>query len=314
MKHPKSATFYNLDALFSFAQAPTIIRTRKAAHKRSGTTAMNDTVSLKTILQEIAETLKITRPLTVLDVETTGLSFKTDRIIQVSFSTVTPSKEVSTRTRLINPEMPIPEAATAIHGITDADVADESTFQHIAKSLAESLHGHDFIGYNFRFDQGMLNAEFERAKIPSPFVDTAVIDPFRLWQHLETRTLSDAVEHFYGAKPKNAHRADVDVDSTARAFVGQLRTNKLPLSVQDLHHITQPRDWLDPDGKIIWRDGAARLNFGQYRGQTLQEVQKKDKGYFNFIIKKDFPAKVKKIITEAAEGVYPKAPSHLDND
>ena len=59
---------------------------------------MNDTVSLKTILREIAETLKITRPLTILDVETTGLSFKTDRIIQVSFSTVTPSKEVSTRT------------------------------------------------------------------------------------------------------------------------------------------------------------------------------------------------------------------------
>ena len=247
---------------------------------------MNDTVSLKTILQEIAETLKITRPLTILDVETTGLSFKTDRIIQVSFSTVTPAKEVSTRTRLINPEMPIPEAATAIHGITDADVADEPTFQHIAKSLTESLRGHDFIGYNFRFDQGMLNAEFQRTEVPSPFVDTAVIDPFRLWQHLETRTLSDAVERFYGTKPENAHRADVDVDSTARAFVGQLRTNKLPLSIQDLHNITQPRDWLDPDGKVIWRDGAARLNFGKYTGRTLQEIRNQDSGYFNFILRK----------------------------
>ena len=275
---------------------------------------MNDTVSLKTILQEIAETLKITRPLTILDVETTGLSFKTDRIIQVSFSTVTPSKNVLTRTRLINPEMPIPKAATAIHGITDADVADEPTFQRIAKSLAESLHGHDFIGYNFRFDQGMLKAEFDRTDVPSPVVDTAVIDPFRLWQYLETRTLSDAVEHFYGTKPENAHRADVDVDSTARAFVGQLRTNKLPLSIQDLHNITQPRDWLDPDGKIIWRDGAARLNFGKYRGQTLEEVQKKEEKYFDFILKKDFSDKVKKIIAAAAKGDYPKAPSHLDND
>ena len=275
---------------------------------------MNDTVSLKTILQEIAETLKITRPLTILDVETTGLSFKTDRIIQVSFSTVTPAKEVSTRTRLINPEMPIPEAATAIHGITDADVADEPTFQHIAKSLTESLRGHDFIGYNFRFDQGMLNAEFQRTEVPSPFVDTAVIDPFRLWQHLETRTLSDAVEHFSGTKPENAHRADVDVDSTARAFVGQLRTNKLPLSIQDLHNITQPRDWLDPDGKVIWRDGAARLNFGKYTGRTFQEIRNQDSGYFNFILKKDFSTEVKAIITAAVEGLYPTAPSHLDND
>ena len=275
---------------------------------------MNDTVSLKTILQEIAETLKITQPLTILDVETTGLSFKADRIIQVSFSTVTPSKNVLTRTRLINPEMPIPEAATAIHGITDADVADEPPFQHIAKSLTESLRGHDFIGYNFRFDQGMLNAEFQRTEVPSPFVDTAVIDPFRLWQHLETRTLSDAVEHFYGTKPENAHRADVDVDSTARAFVGQLRTNKLPLSIQDLHNITQPRDWLDPDGKVIWRDGAARLNFGKYTGRTLQEIRNQDSGYFNFILKKDFSAEVKAIITAAVEGLYPTAPSHLDND
>jgi DNA polymerase-3 subunit epsilon len=313
MKHPKSATFYNLDALFSFAQAPTIIRTHRAFHKRPGTTAMNNTVSLKTILQEIAETLKIARPLTILDVETTGLSPKTDRIVQISFSTVTPSKEVSTHTRLINPEMPIPEAATAIHGISDADVAHEPTFQHIAKSLAESLRGHDFIGYNFRFDQGMLNAEFERTDVPSPVVDTAVIDPLRLWQHLETRTLSDAVERFYGTKPENAHRADVDVDSTARAFVGQLRTKKLPLSIQDLHDITQPRGWLDPEGKIIWRGGAARLNFGKYNGRTLQEIRNQDSGYFKFILKKDFSAEVKAIITAAAEDVYPAAPSHVDN-
>jgi len=314
MKHPKSATCYNLDALFSFAQAPTIIRTHRAFHKRPGTTAMNNTVSLKTILQEIAETLKIARPLTILDVETTGLSPKTDRIVQISFSSVTPSKEVSTHTRLINPEMPIPEATTAIHGISDADVEHEPTFKTIAKSLAESLRGHDFIGYNFRFDQGMLNAEFERTDVPSPVVNTAVIDPLRLWQHLETRTLSDAVERFYGTKPENAHRADVDVDSTARAFVGQLRTNKLPLSIQDLHNITQPRGWLDPEGKIIWRGGAARLNFGKYSGRTLQEIQNQDSGYFNFILKKDFSANVKAIIAEAAEGVYPTAPSHLDND
>ena len=59
----------------------------------------------------------------------------------------------STKTLRVNPEMPIPEKATAIHGISDEDVKDAPTFNEIARSLAKDFEGCDLAGYNsVRFD------------------------------------------------------------------------------------------------------------------------------------------------------------------
>ena len=272
---------------------------------------MSNGESLADVLREIATTLHIERPLTVLDVETTGTWRGYDRVVQVGFATVTPDVEVSQRTRLINPEIPIPAEATDIHGITNEQVANEPAFRQIAGSLAQSLAGHDFIGYQVRFDREMLEGEFVRADVPSPFVRAAVIDPLRIWQQLETRTLSDAVERFYGTRPDEIHRADADVDSTARALVGQLRKHgggRLPLSAQELHEISHPRKptWIDAEGKIVWRDGAARFSFGERMiGVALHEA---DRGLLEWVLRENFPADVKRIVHDALAGTYPEAP------
>ena len=277
-----------------------------------GNDTMSHSESLADVLREIAATLRIERPLAVLDVETTGIWRGYDRVVQVAFATVTLGREVTTRSRLINPEIPIPVEATEVHGITNADVADAPTFPQVARSLAESLAGHDFIGYQVRFDREMLESEFARADVPSPFVGAAQIDPLRIWQHLETRKLSDAVERFYGKRPDEEHRADADVNSTARALVGQLREHggdRLPLSVQALHEISHPREptWIDAEGKIVWRDGAARFSFGERMiGVALHEA---DHGLLEWLLRGNFPADVKRIVRDALAGTYPAAPA-----
>ena len=100
--------------------------------------------------------LNLKRPLVFFDLETTGVDTAKDRIVEISMVKVMPNGDEIVRTRLINPQMPIPADATAIHGITDEDVKDAPTFAQIAKSLAQFIEGCDFGGFNSnRFDLPM---------------------------------------------------------------------------------------------------------------------------------------------------------------
>ncbi|MDE5695583.1 MAG: 3'-5' exonuclease, partial [Alistipes sp.] len=108
--------------------------------------------------------LNLKRPIVFFDLETTGVDTSKDRIVEISMIKVMPDGEEITRTRRINPGMPIPAEATAVHGITDEDVADAPKFAQVAKSLEEFIRGCDFGGFNSnRFDLPMLVEEFMRA-------------------------------------------------------------------------------------------------------------------------------------------------------
>src|SRR5688500_20273897 len=79
------------------------------------------------------------RPLAFLDLETTGLNPRVDRIVELAIVRVTPDGEVLERARRFNPGVPIPAEASAVHGITDADVAGEPSYSQTARSLLELL-------------------------------------------------------------------------------------------------------------------------------------------------------------------------------
>ena len=90
--------------------------------------------------------ITLERPLAVLDLETTGTDTKIDRIVEVSVLKLVPGGEPDHRTRRVNPGVPIPPEATAVHGITDDDVADCPAFRAIAPGLARFLDGCDLCG------------------------------------------------------------------------------------------------------------------------------------------------------------------------
>ena len=83
--------------------------------------------------------LNLRNPLVFFDLETTGINIVKDRIVEISYVKVFPNGKEETKTRRINPGMPIPPESTAIHGITDEDVKDCPTFKEIAKSLATQI-------------------------------------------------------------------------------------------------------------------------------------------------------------------------------
>ena len=82
--------------------------------------------------------LKLERPLIVFDIESTGIMPQRDRIVELAVLKIYPDGRTQSTVRRLNPEMPIPPGATAIHGITDDDVKDCPVFSIIAESLAST--------------------------------------------------------------------------------------------------------------------------------------------------------------------------------
>ena len=77
--------------------------------------------------------LNLRRPLVVFDLETTGVSVTHDRIVEICLLKVFPDMREEIRTYRINPGIPIPAGATAVHGISNADVADKPSFKEMSK-------------------------------------------------------------------------------------------------------------------------------------------------------------------------------------
>ena len=102
----------------------------------------------------------------VIDCEATGLDPDNDRIISVGVAladlTVDDEHEIPTLETLVNPGVPIPPAATLVHGITDEDVADHAGFGEMAQKLRDFVGDRPLVGFNVSFDKRILNAELKR--------------------------------------------------------------------------------------------------------------------------------------------------------
>ena len=141
--------------------------------------------------------LKLTRPTIFFDRKTTGVDTAHDRIVEISMVKIEPNGTKQVKTRRINPEMPIPAEATAVHGISDEDVKDEPTFKQIAKSLAKFIEGCDFGGFNSnRFDLPMLVEEFMRAEVDVDFRKRKFVDVQNIFHKKEQRTLVAAYKFY----------------------------------------------------------------------------------------------------------------------
>ena len=110
--------------------------------------------------------LNLKNPIVFFDLETTGVNIATDRIVEISYLKVYPNGKEECKTLRINPGIPIPPESTAVHGISDADVANCPTFKEVAKTIAREIEGCDLAGYNSnRFDIPLLVEELLRALI-----------------------------------------------------------------------------------------------------------------------------------------------------
>ncbi len=267
-------------------------------------------------LVQIAERLRLTAPLTFFDTETTGVNPDRDRIVEISAVRVSPAGSVvGFGTHRIHPGIPIPAEASAVHGITDADVRDAATFGQLASTLRAWFEGTDLAGYNAaRFDRRILAAEFMRAGMEETaqcVLDARVVDVQTIFFKHEPRDLSAALRFFCGESHDGAHGSAADVVAAVKVFAAQLDRYDLPKTVDGLVAFCDPRDpsWLDREGKIAWRGGEACINFGKNQGVPLRMLVTRDRSFLDWLLRSDFAEDTKALVRAALKGQYPTPPA-----
>ena len=249
--------------------------------------------------------LQLTRPIVCFDLETTGVDPGTDRIVEISILRVEPDGSRVTRTRRINPGRPIPEGATAVHGIRDEDVADAPSFRQIAKGLVEMLEGADLAGFNVaRFDIPLLDREFRDNGFDLGLDKRRIVDAMTIFHRMEPRDLSAATRFYLGREHTGAHEAEADVAASFEILEAQLeRYDDIPQTVDALDAWLRriPENAADQSGKFVHEDGRVVFNFGKHKGMPLAEVAASAPDYLQWILGSDFPDDAKRFVREALD-------------
>jgi len=253
--------------------------------------------------------LQLTRPLVVIDTETTGLNNREDRIVDISIIKILPDGKEEMLSSLINPTIPIPVESTEIHGITDSDVQGKPTFKEFAQKIIDFIDNCDLCGFNIKFDLSFLESEYQRAEVTYSHEGRKILDVQHIYYKLEPRDLSSANLRYCGKSLEKAHGAEIDVKATINILESQLKQNdELPRDISGLQEFCNPKDpsWIDDEGKFIWSKGEATINFGKHKGQTFEFMSKNEPDYFRWMAGADFSSEVKKIVEEAIKGEFPR--------
>jgi DNA polymerase-3 subunit epsilon len=190
------------------------------------------------------------------DTETTGIKYDKERIIEIAAYDPVQNRTLE---MFINPGIPIPAEATAIHKITDEMVKEAPPFSVVGQKFVEFCEGEIVLiaHNNDSFDLPFLKCEFERNNLTFP--DWKTIDSLK-WAR---RYRPDLPKHplqflreIYGIQANNAHRALDDVIVLHQIF--SMMIDDLTME-QVIELMQKPKS-------------IQRMPFGKYQGQPLKDV------------------------------------------
>ncbi len=223
------------------------------------------------------------REFVAFDLETTGLHAGSDRVVEVGAVRFDPGgRELGRFERLVNPGRPVPEAARAIHGISDDDLADEPLAGAVLPRFVEFLGDPattTLLAHNAWFDAGFLGSELSRLGRPAP--GHAVVDTLALAR----RKLPGLGNHRLDTL---ARALDLDPEGPHRALADSLRVKGLWLKVGGRDEpddalvaypiftadrpVVAPLGW-DVIAEAISSGGTVRMEYtGGTRGTAPREV------------------------------------------
>lgn len=257
---------------------------------------------------EVAEAAaRSDRGVLVFDVETTGTDRRRDQVIElcVQFGL---GDGAESKTWRFKPAVAISPGAQAVHGISMEMLEGCPAFGDVVEEITKVFEEAEvLVGYNLVFDIDMVSAEYERLGRPLPaWAKKTIIDPFRMWQQCEPRSLVHAHQRFVGHTFDAAHSATADVAATGRVLNGMLRT--FGLEAHDWRAIAGVCDpgrpsWVGPSRHLQWSGERVVMAFGKHSGTPLHQI---DRGYLKWMAERDFPTHVTQICNKAADLTEPE--------
>lgn len=204
----------------------------------------------------------VDHPIAFIDVETTGRDPANDRIIELGVVIGRGGMIVDRFNWLIHPGRPIPPESSAIHGITDADVAGKPSFAELAMQIVDCLRGAIPAAYNASFDRAFVLAELDRAGVrpaePPPAMRREVdwIDPLtfarEVYKAEESRALGEMAARL-GIALENAHRATDDAAAALQVLYALAKDPRVPRAyaalIQEQRRLLRQQD----EARKLWR-------------------------------------------------------------
>ncbi len=256
--------------------------------------------------------LNLRKPIAFIDLETTGLSFIKDKIIEIAILKIEKSGDEKTLIQRLNPGFPIPPESTFFHHIVDEDVKDKPTFKEFAPTLLDFIKDCDLAGYNSnKFDIPMLVEEILNAGFEFDMKNRLLIDVQNIFHKMEQRTLKAAYKFYCSKDLVNAHSAIVDISATKEIFMAQLErydgaefensdgsiTYPIVNDMSKIAEFTSYNKNVDLAGQIIYNEeGNEVFNFGKHKGKLVTEIFAREPQYYDWIMNAEFPAYTKRIV------------------
>ena len=238
------------------------------------------------------------------DLETTGISTSSDRIVQIALIGAQADGTPVNYERIVNPRRPIPYGASNVHGIFDADVRGKGDFSTIVDEVGDLIEGSVIVGHNVRkFDLEMLESEFLRMgkRMPRP---KAVMDTYELVRRLNVPRPHNlgALCRRHGISLENAHTAAADAAASLLLF-WRLSVDHAPSFRRSLEELERwavhgniasdatdlgrglgDLELVDNLGKIR-KDGKQMiLAFGRHKGRDIKEIHFEDPRYIHWLL------------------------------
>lgn len=258
--------------------------------------------------------IHLTKPLVFLDIEATGLIIGHDRIVEICLLKVNVDNSTEIKTLRINPEMPIPDKVSKLHGIYDKDIVDALTFKQAAPALLSFIGNADMAGYNSnKFDIPLLVEEFMRVEADFDLKGRRLVDVQNIFHFMEPRNLAAAYRFYCNQNLENAHTAEADVKATYEIFKAQLQKyenteleddkgNKFkPVQneIGKLSELSAKSKNVDLAGRIVYNEkGIEVFAFGKHKDKSVEDVFTKEPSYYNWMMQGDFPLYTKRILTQ----------------
>jgi len=254
--------------------------------------------------------MKITRPLVVLDLETTGTWIEKDRIIEIGMIRCEPDGSEKTYEKRVNPGLLIPAEVTEVTGINNEDVKNCPNFRQLGNEVLAFIGEADIAGFNVeRFDLPLLEREFRDNGLEFKWQHRTIYDAQKVYHLHEKRDLTAAYTFYCRKDLVNAHSALGDVRATLEVLSSQVeKYGQGQDTIEALREFDYKKrtEFYDATKKIRWWNGELYMMFGKYaKREPLKKIAEKDRGYLQWILTQDFSDEVKELIKAALDEHFP---------
>lgn len=253
--------------------------------------------------------LALSRPIAFVDLETTGFSPVSARIVEIGVLKIMPDGRKHQYYATLDPEVGISPEATKVHGITNDKVAGKPSFKEVAPRLAKLLADCDFAGFNIiSFDLPFLQEEFRRAGVYFSLENRRVVDVKNIYHLKERRDLSAAYKYYCGADHEKAHSAFEDARVCWKVLEGQLtKYEDLPETVDGLCDFCTKDDkgrrFLDSGRWFEAKDSKPHFARGKHSGKSLDQIARTEPDYLDWMLGADIPEDTALLVARAIRTV-----------